>query len=245
MKYTKQIVPSLFTVGNLGFGFWAVTKVLTGSFEAAAFLIIIASICDGLDGKVARYVKGQSQFGVEFDSIVDAISFGLAPAILLYQWYFYQWGKWGVLVCFFYLLCVCYRLARYNVLQTGYPQKRYLGLPTPAAAITLASFVLFNFEYWDQVILDRILLGLMVILALLMVSHVRYDALPKLSFKESKKNVWNLLLLCLAVIAVALYPRKVFFPIMSGYILFGMVRWSVHFIRKRPFEEAEQKKVIP
>ncbi len=136
------ILPNLFTTGGLVSGFYSVILTLSGQYEMAAFMILVAHLFDGLDGRIARLTRTTSRFGVEYDSLADLIAFGVAPGILVYEWALKPWGTWGWLAASLYVTCGALRLARFNV-QVDLAEKRaFTGMPIPAAADMVASTVL-------------------------------------------------------------------------------------------------------
>lgn len=185
------LLPNLFTTGGLFGGFFAIIAASQGRFEAACVAIFIAAVLDGLDGRVARLTNTQSEFGVQYDSLADLVSFGMAPAMVMYYWALLALrgdgtplGKIGWLAAFLYAACAALRLARFNS-QVGIVDKRwFIGLASPAAAGLMASFV-WTCERadWDGSDLRFVALGLTVISGLLMVSRIRYT-----SFKGSGKG---------------------------------------------------------
>ena len=141
------ILPNLFTTGALFAGFYAILAAMDSRFENAAIAIFMAMILDGLDGRVARLTNTQSDFGVQYDSLADMASFGLAPALVMYQWVLHDFGKFGWLVAFISMAGAALRLARFNT-QVGVVDKRFFqGLASPAAAATVAGFIWMSVEY--------------------------------------------------------------------------------------------------
>jgi len=145
LKKGIYLIPSLFTTGNLICGFFSIILTFNGKYLEAAYLIILAHLLDGLDGYVARLTKSTSQFGVEFDSLADLISFGLAPAILVYYWALVPWKTWGSVAACLFVVCGALRLARFNVQIKSVEKSHFVGLPTPAAAEMIVAIVLMYF----------------------------------------------------------------------------------------------------
>ena len=182
------LLPNLFTTGGLFGGFFAIIAASQGRFEAACIAIFVAGVLDGIDGRVARLTNTQSEFGVQYDSLADLVSFGMAPALVMYHWALVSMkldgataGKLGWLAAFLYAACAALRLARFNS-QVGQVDKRwFIGLASPAAAGLMASFVWTCHEFgWNGVELRYGALALTVVAGLLMVSRIRYH-----SFKGS------------------------------------------------------------
>jgi CDP-diacylglycerol---serine O-phosphatidyltransferase len=219
------IIPSALTLGNLFFGIWAIVSATRGEFERAAWLIVFAGIADTLDGRVARVTKTGSRFGEELDSLVDAISFGVAPALIIYHLFLVD-GAWGWIAAFFYVSSTVVRLARFNIEQAGHAKVSFHGLPSPAAGMTLATFYPFSqtplFDaYLDAIRWPELMIGLMIVLGLLMMSHVLYPVVPKFGFRTKRGILNGLFLLTMTVLAIAV-PSYFFFPALLGYILYGV-----------------------
>jgi CDP-diacylglycerol--serine O-phosphatidyltransferase len=221
------IVPSALTLGNLFFGIWAIVSAARGSFERAAWLIVVAGIADTLDGRVARVTQTGSRFGEELDSLVDAISFGVAPAVIMYHLYLSD-GQWSWIASFFYVSAIVIRLARFNVEQAGHAKVAFHGLPSPSAGMTLATFYPFSqtqffadhLSHWAW---PELMIGLMVILGLLMMSHVLYPVVPKFGFRSARGILTGLFLLSMVAMAIVI-PAIFFFPALLGYVGYGIAK---------------------
>lgn len=207
------------TFTNLLLGFWAIIQAFEGNYLMACWLIVIASICDGLDGKIARYTKSSSEMGIELDSLSDIVSFGAAPSVLLYTVSFHKFGFAGIVLAALPLLFGAVRLARFNVSASLAEKKNYIGLPIPMQAATIATFIVFNHAVWGSLTLEILLLPLSLALALLMVSQIPYDAMPRLTFHDTRKNLLKLLLIIAGIILVAFNPSLFFFPLVLIYVL--------------------------
>jgi CDP-diacylglycerol--serine O-phosphatidyltransferase len=221
MKKGIYILPSIFTLGNIFCGFYAIISALNRHFQAASIAILVAGIFDALDGRVARLTNSCSRFGVEFDSLADLISFGMAPGILIYIWALMPFGRIGWIASFLFVVCGALRLARFNCQVTTSESKSFTGLPIPAAAGTLASFVILSrlFEV-PQDIKPIVIAGLAYVLAFLMVSTIRYRSLKQVNLKE-KKPFHALVMITLLLLVVAAEPRVMFFLIFLGYVISG------------------------
>ena len=228
IKISRKIMPNFFTVGNMFSGFMSVIFALyTQNFTLAAWMILVAAFMDSLDGKVARLANASSKFGVEYDSLADNISFGLAPSALIYGLFFHNWGNVGVFISFFPLLFVSIRLARFNVKLEGFDKSEFEGLPSPAGALTIATYILFLSQYFPGQVFPRVLLLITLTVSVLMVSTIRYDVLPPLSFKG---GLWQAVLFVVAVLLIilaVLFPKPLLFPYMSLYVLSGLVRFII------------------
>jgi CDP-diacylglycerol--serine O-phosphatidyltransferase len=227
------------TALNLFAGFLSVIHSIQGDYMTAAWLIVVAAVMDVLDGKVARLVKSSSEFGVELDSLADISSFGFAPSILVYQAYFYQWGVTGVIVSFLPLVFGGIRLARFNTQVTDVSEKDpfFKGLPIPSSAISLATFVVFDQSVFGELRHTEILAIVTLLVAILMVSRIRYEAMPAFNLKKHEDVVKTIVLLAL-IPAVVLFPSRVIFPAMMLFILTGVVRALVMMFREEE-EEGE------
>lgn len=219
------IVPSALTIGSLFFGVWAIVSAATGEFERAAWLIVIAGIADMMDGRVARVTRTGSQFGEELDSLVDAISFGIAPALIIYHLFLAD-GGWGWIASFFYVSAAVIRLARFNVEQAGHAKVAFHGLPTPSAGMTLATFYPFSQTSFFATYLSgwawpELMTGLLIVLGVLMMSHVLYPVVPKFGFRSLRGVFTGLFLLALMALAVTV-PSLFFFPALLAYAAYGI-----------------------
>lgn len=214
------ILPSLFTTGNVFCGFYAFIAVLNEKFYIAAWAIVIAIIFDMLDGRIARLTKTTSAFGVQYDSLADIISFGMAPAILAYVWVLKPFKHLGWMAAFLFLLCGALRLARFNIAKPEDSSKYFTGLPTPAAAAVIASIVI-AFEDLFATRLDPIIMVAVVfMLAFLMVSNVKYPAFKNIQFKK-RVHFTRFLFVILLVYIIAAIPRYALFIITITYTLSG------------------------
>jgi CDP-diacylglycerol---serine O-phosphatidyltransferase len=232
------IVPSALTLGNLFFGIWAIVSATRGEFERAAWLIVFAGIADTLDGRVARVTQTGTQFGEQLDSLVDAISFGVAPALIIFHLFLLD-GSWGWIAAFFYVSAAVVRLARFNVEQAGHAKVSFHGLPSPSAGMTLATFYPFSRTPFFEAYLSgfrwpELMIGLMIVLGLLMMSHVLYPVVPKFGFRTRRGIINGIFLLTMVVLAIAV-PSYFFFPALLGYILYGMVKaMALGFFERMP-----------
>jgi len=217
------LLPNLFTTAGLFAGFYAIVAAISGNFESAAIAIFIAMVMDGLDGRIARMTNTQSAFGAEYDSLADMVSFGLAPALVIFQWSLLDMGKFGWMVAFVYTACAALRLARFNT-QIGIEDKRYFqGLPSPAAAAILAGWVwLGSTSSIDNSILTGVALPLTFACGILMVSTVRYHSLKDLDLRGKVPFV-VLLVIVLILALVANDPPLVLFVTFFLYGLSGPV----------------------
>lgn len=222
MSIYRGIVPGTFTMGNVVCGFLAILSALEGNITAACWFVILAGFLDALDGKVARLSGGATRFGLELDSLADFLSFGVAPAVLVYSIKLSSLGKWGWIISIVFIMAAAYRLARFNLLADSEEKKGFLGLPVPAAALTLVSFIIFCYYLWDGLKYDELLVSMIILFALLMVSQVRYDSFPDRF--DTHENRIKLAVLVTAGVVIIFKPRLLLFPFFAAYILFGMIR---------------------
>jgi len=240
-KSPKRHLPSLVTSLNLFAGFLSVIHSIHGDYLTASWLIVIASIMDVLDGKVARLVKSSSDFGVELDSLADISSFGFAPAILIYKVYFESWGAVGVILSFMPLVFGGIRLARFNAELVSISEKDrfFKGLPIPSSAITLGAFVVFEMSFFGEFHHREIMAGLTVLVSILMVSSLRYDAMPNFSLRKHQ-DIIKIIVLALIVPLVLLYPSRAIFPLMMTFVITGILRGLIDALRaSSPDEDVE------
>jgi CDP-diacylglycerol--serine O-phosphatidyltransferase len=233
MKITRAVVPSLFTVLNMFCGFMSIIHASRGEYINASWFIVLAAGFDSLDGVMARITKSSSEFGVEIDSLSDAISFGAAPAFLVYRMSLYQLEGLGILLSSLLMIFGVLRLARFNVQLVGFDKDYFTGLPIPASAMTVAAFTV---NYYSEASgLDPraafFLPYLSVVLGLLMVSKVKYDTLPKISRRALKKEPWKFVFAALAIIVVFVTAGSAIFPLLLLFIVLGLVRYVVTLIR--------------
>ncbi len=221
------ILPSAFTLANLFFGFYAIVAATRGEMLQACWFIILASVLDMLDGRVARFTRTGSTFGEELDSLVDAISFGVAPAFIMYTLYFSD-ANWSWTLPFTYVTAVVVRLARFNVEQGGAAKTQFNGLPSTTAGMILAAYYPFSQtpffqDYMAGMPWPRIMGVVMIMLSALMLSHVPYPVMPRISFK-TRKGVLTTTWLFGNVVAAITIPRYYFFPMLVMYTAWGLTR---------------------
>lgn len=215
------LLPNLLTTAGLFSGFYAVVSSMNGHFESAAIAIFVAMIFDGLDGRVARMTNTQSEFGAEYDSMADMVSFGIAPGLVAYNWALSGMGKFGWLAAFVFVAAAALRLARFNT-QVGVADKRYFqGLASPAAAAVIASIVWLGTEYQiNGHDYGLIIGGITIISGLLMVSNFRYNSFKDVDWK-GKVNFIVVLLIVLVFVIVAASPAELLTVIFVLYACSG------------------------
>jgi CDP-diacylglycerol--serine O-phosphatidyltransferase len=222
------ILPSAFTVGNMFLGVWAIVHAARGDYATAGWLIVLAAVFDMLDGRIARFTATGSAFGEELDSLVDAVSFGMAPALIVYFTFLKNGGEWSWIVSFLYLTGAIFRLARFNIEQAGTAKTAFHGLPSPSAAGCVATFYAFTLtplwhRFFGQVNTGRAAGWLMMMVAVLMVSNVIYPVVPRFSLRTWSGR-FAMLMAVLAIVAAFTYPEYFFFPMSIAYIGYGLVR---------------------
>lgn len=238
MRRAIVIVPSAFTAGSLFFGIWSIVEATRGNFVRAAWFIVIAGVMDMLDGRVARATRTGTAFGAELDSLTDVISFGVAPALLMYFFQFSR-GDWAWLLPLIYVWSTAVRLARFNVEQAGHAKTQFFGLPCPAAGGTVATFVPFSTtpffrDHLSQLPWPLLLAMLLLFLSLLMVSHVTYPVVPRFGMHTWGQRAATALLL-FVIVASVYFPAYFFFPFAVVFIAFGIARATLFsFLERAP-----------
>ena len=249
MKITRAVVPSLFTVLNMFCGFMSITYAANNQAATAAWLIILGAIFDSLDGILARVTKSTSAFGVEFDSLSDIITFGAAPSFLVYQLHLYTLGGIGLLISAMPLVFGGIRLARFNVQLVGFDKEYFRGLPIPAQAVTICSYILTYAagpslpQGWRADILTPVV----VVLALLMISTIKYDTLPKLSRRSMKEHPVRFSLFLIGGVFIAATRGEALFPVLIVFVCSGLIRWivtSISTMSHHPPREIEEEPEI-
>ena len=239
MRKGIYILPNLFTTGNLFCGFWAIISVFQEKFFYAAVAILLACVFDILDGKVARLSGATSKFGVQYDSLADLVSFGIAPALLAFSWALRPYGKFGWLAAFLFVVCGALRLARFNVQSASGEVKYFKGLPIPSAALMIALTILLYLRLIEtNWVKDIVILVMIYILAFLMVSNIRY-----LSFKEldlAKRKPFSIFIfVILSMIVIIMEPTIVLFAFILFYVFSGPVNMVMVWRKKRALRRME------
>ena len=217
------LLPNLFTTAGLFGGFYAIVAAMSGRFEAAAIAVFIAMVMDGLDGRIARMTNTQSDFGKEYDSLADMVSFGLAPALVIYLWALAPLGKVGFAAAFIYAAGAALRLARFNT-QAETEDKRYFqGLASPASAALIVAFVWWGDDAaWVRENVSWLAAFLTVAAGVLMVSNVRYNSFKDMDLK-GKVPFFKMLLVVVVFGLVAMDPPKMLFLTALAYAGSGIV----------------------
>ena len=235
-RYVKlnYLLPNLFTAASIFVAVLSIIQSSQGKFSQAAWFIILSLILDGLDGKIARLTKGESKFGVEFDSLADIVAFGVAPAMLIYFQIGHKFGKFGILIVALYVVLGAVRLARFNITTNKNDPNIFIGLPIPAAALFLVSLAQLEYKYTLSYI-EPIILLFTLLVAILMVSNFRYLAFKKI---ELKRTISYKILILLILFASLLYlaPIETIALFFIVYVLSGPVRAVLALQRRVKFK---------
>ncbi|GJL74884.1 CDP-diacylglycerol--serine O-phosphatidyltransferase [Nitrosomonas sp.] len=233
------LLPNLFTTAALFAGFYAIVQAMNGNFEHAAVAIFIAMVLDGLDGRVARMTHTQSEFGAEYDSMSDMVSFGVAPALIMYEWALREMGQWGWIAAFIYCACAALRLARFNTNINVIDKRFFQGLPSPAAAALIAGlvWVMLDFQVSGT---DIKWLALIVTLfaGLTMVSNIPFYSGKEINLMRRVPFVTILLLVLFFFVLIPSHPPVVLFCLFAGYALSGYCIKLWRFLKNRKKNES-------
>ena len=232
LKRGLFVLPTLFTVGNLFCGYLSIWCSIRGTFEIAAYLVIVAAVLDALDGRIARLTNSASEFGEEYDSLADLVSFGVAPAVLAYSWGLSDFSRLGWLASFLFVVCGSMRLARFNIQTHMVDKKYFIGLPIPAAAGTVATLVLAT----PEPLVDRVwmagLLALTIILSYLMISTIRYRSFKDLDLKR-RRPTWILPVIAVVFTVIAFRPTLSLLALALVFAASGPAAKLVGFLRRK------------
>lgn len=220
--FNIYVLPNLLTTTNMFFGFMSIIFAIRGEYSFGSYAIVAAAVFDLLDGRVARMTDTTSDFGAEYDSLCDLISFGMAPALIMYLWALQPFGRLGWLACFVFVACGALRLARFNV-QPVDEKSHFRGLPIPMAAGIVASSVLCFRDLGVDASRNWLLLFMTILLGFTMVSQFRYKSFKDLNLK-SKQPFTYLVLGVLAIILIAIRPEVMLFVTFFSYAVIGAAR---------------------
>lgn len=241
---SKAFIANTVTAMNVFCGFLSIIYTSQNDFRLAATFIIAAAIFDTLDGIVARLLDTTSRFGVELDSLSDVVSFGAAPSFLIYKAFAFQYGPWGIILSSALLIFGALRLARFNVMTEEIKIKGdFTGLPIPLQAITIAVLI-FSF-YKDGRIIEpyhSLVIPLVILLSVLMVSRIRYSAIPKLRDRKFKEKIFLIIVLIFALFLTILTNGQVLLFILFAIISFGVLRHFYYLLTGRKFENGNGTK---
>ncbi|HET8579687.1 MAG TPA: CDP-diacylglycerol--serine O-phosphatidyltransferase [Nitrospiraceae bacterium] len=232
-KRGGYLIPNVLTSGNLFSGLFAILAVFNANYLAAAIAILVALVFDVLDGMSARLMNGTSQFGVEYDSLADLVSFGVAPGLLIYSWALSGHGMLGSAVMFAFVACGALRLARYNIMAASAESKNFTGLPIPAAASVIATLVVFDHHIvrMGAEVKPLLILIMTLTLAFLMVSTIKYRSFKDLKFRGG--NHFNYLVWAiLGLMLVVAWPQVMLFVLFAGYAVSGIIEKGVSLLAK-------------
>jgi len=239
MRKGIYILPNLLTTGNLLCGFWAIISVFQERFYFAAVAILLAAVFDVFDGKVAKLSGATSKFGMQYDSLADLVSFGMAPALLAFSWALRPYGKFGWLAAFLFVACGAIRLARFNVLASSGETKYFKGLPIPVAAAMIAFTILLYFQLIETGwVKDIVILVMIYILSFLMVSNIRYFSFKELDLAK-RKPFSIFIFVVLSLIVIVMEPVVVLFAFVLFYVFSGPVNMVLAWRKKRALRKME------
>jgi len=242
-SFSKSFIANSFTSLNVFCGFLSIIQTSEGNFQLAAIFIIVAAIFDAFDGIVARLLGTSSRFGVELDSLSDVVSFGAAPAFLIYKAFAWQLGIIGIIISSLLLVFGSLRLARFNLSVDDLETKAdFTGLPIPASAITVALMV-FSFYKEGTLVypFNYVAVPLVIVLAALMVSKIRYNSLPKMKTKSFKYKLVLISLLIIALALTILTDGVIVFFLFLGMVLFGIMRALYYLLFPKSVNEIENE----
>ncbi|MCU0291393.1 MAG: CDP-diacylglycerol--serine O-phosphatidyltransferase [Thermoanaerobaculaceae bacterium] len=214
------LLPTLFTVANMGFGFAATLAALHDRFLLAGWLIVLAGLCDGLDGRIARLTHSTSEFGKEYDSLADVVSFGMAPALLAYQWSLRSLGRWGWFVAFLFLVAGSVRLARFNIKVHTTDRRFFMGLPIPGGAGALTVLVLVHPEPLMSRPASLLVWGYVLAVSLLMVSTIPYRTFKTVNLRQ-RRPYTTVFAMALVIALLAVFREEAMAALLGVYLLAG------------------------
>jgi len=241
LRRGAYLLPSLFTIGNMLLGFYAIVCGLEGQFRKAALAVFVAGVLDMLDGRIARMTGTESDFGKEYDSLADVITFGLSPALLCYLWGLRAFAEDSWLLCVFYMVCAATRLARFNVQKRVVDSRFFVGLPMPAAAGAICSLLFFAPEYSAdvKVFMQVVVAIALLLIGVLMVSTFRYKSFK--SFDLRRRWSYRAFVPFAAILLVIVFlPRATFLAIAVLYTLSAPLATVISRLRRPHAPRAEQ-----
>ena len=244
MRKGVYVLPNLVTSGGLFCGIYSIISTIRENYLLAAIAVLIALVFDALDGRVARMTKTSSHFGVEYDSLSDVVAFGVAPGVLAYRWALEPWGAWGWLAASLYVICGALRLARFNVQVEVVDKHSFVGLPIPAAAAVVATTILMYYFLGGEGATNKhiTLLLLIYLLAVLMVSNIRYYSFKELHLRH-RQPFWILILGIMLIQLIIAEPQIMLFSLFSLYALSGPGHALIGLWRKeKPSNEAPESR---
>lgn len=233
MRKGIYILPNTLTLCGMFMGFYSILSSLKGLYVHASWAIIIAMVFDGLDGWVARLTNSTTKFGIELDSLSDLVAFGVAPAVMLYKWALWPFGRIGWSAAFLFMACGALRLARYNVQMGSKESKAFTGMPIPGAATIVATLVMFYYAVLENIpVMNYYILFLTFILSVLMVSTLRFHGAKEIDFSK-RKPFWLLVAIVVAFAIVVMHPAVALFIFAMIYLIIGIIENVILFYRRR------------
>jgi CDP-diacylglycerol--serine O-phosphatidyltransferase len=242
MKVNRAWVPSAFTLANVFCGYFSVISSTNDKFIQAGWLIVAAAVLDALDGKIARFAKVDSRFGVEYDSLADVISFGFAPSMLAYKAVFINWGTIGLFISIGPLVFASIRLARFNVRLEKTNKDFFEGLSSTSSAVTIATFLIFNYHFWNDLRWEKVFLFIIIAVCILMVTSIRYETTPSFSLQAGASNRNKFLVFVIGAMLVIIFPQEAFFPLAASYVLSGPLYFVWQVLRGDTESNKKKKK---
>lgn len=233
MKKGIYILPNTLTLCGLFCGFYSILAALKGDYVIAAWAIMVANIFDGLDGWVARLTSSTTRFGIELDSLSDLVAFGVAPAVILYNWSLASFGRVGWAAAFLFVACGALRLARYNIQMGSSESRSFTGMPIPGAATIVATLVIFYYEKWDTVPdKNYFILIFTIFLSMLMVSTLRFHGIKELDLSK-RKPFWILVVIVMVLVVIIIHPQIALFLFAMIYLIGGLIENIFLYYKKR------------
>lgn len=234
------LLPNLFTTSALFCGFYAIVAAISARYEPAAVAVFVAMVLDGMDGRIARMTNTQSDFGVQYDSLSDLVSFGLAPALVIYQWSLYGLGKLGWLAAFTYTAAAALRLARFNAQAKSQDKRYFQGLPSPAAAAVIAGFIWLGDAngHYDGTNLLWFSFPLTIATSILMVSNIRFHSFKQFDLK-GRVPFMTIAILVVILVFIALRPSVVLFLLAFCYAMSGPFLTLIQIRRHRALRRTQ------
>lgn len=233
MKKGIYILPNTLTLCGLFCGFYSILAALKGDYVIAAWAIMVANIFDGLDGWVARLTSSTTRFGIELDSLSDLVAFGVAPAVILYNWSLASFGRVGWAAAFLFVACGALRLARYNIQMGSTESKSFTGMPIPGAATMIATLIIFYYEKWDTVPdKNYFILIFTIFLSMLMVSTLRFHGIKELDLSK-RKPFWILVVIVMVLVVIIIHPQIALFLFAMIYLIGGLIENIFLYYKKR------------
>jgi CDP-diacylglycerol--serine O-phosphatidyltransferase len=239
------LLPNLITTGSLFAGFYAIVAAIDGRFHKAAIAILVSLVLDGLDGRIARITKSTSGFGLQYDSLADLVSFGVAPGILVYLWALKPYHQFGWVAAFLFVVCGALRLARFNVQQGSMDPRYFNGLPIPAAATMIATAIIFYYQIGEWAPERHIyILAMIYLLSFLMVSNIKYMSFKKMELFR-RHPFHTLVAVVLIFVVVATAPNIMGFLLMAAYVASGPISTYIYHRRSALASKAEVETPAP